>query len=67
MGQSGPQTGSDRSSIPDHEGAPEKVIISPIPIDSVSDVSSIDKLLELADGEEWNIDAQVRSLQIAAV
>lgn len=67
MGQSGPQTGSDRSSNPDHEAVPDKVIISPIPIDSVSDVSSIDKLLELADGDEWNIDAQVRSLQIAAV
>ncbi len=66
MGQSGPTSGSERSSIPDLE-APEKVIISPLPIDSVSDVSSIDKLLELADGEAWNIDAQVRSLQIAAV
>ena len=66
MGQSSGHPGADRRSIPDVEVA-EKVIIAPAPVDSVSDVSSIDKLLELADGEEWNIDAQVRSLQIAAV
>ncbi|MEO8798204.1 MAG: hypothetical protein ABI551_09990, partial [Polyangiaceae bacterium] len=43
------------------------MIIAPASLDSASDIASIDKLLELADGEEWNIDAQVRSLQIAAV
>ncbi len=65
MGQSG-QSGADRRSIPDSEDV-EKVIIAPASLDSASDIASIDKLLELADGEEWNIDAQVRSLQIAAV
>ncbi|MGH7283517.1 MAG: hypothetical protein ACRELY_18480, partial [Polyangiaceae bacterium] len=66
MGQSSGHPGADRRSIPDVEVA-EKVIIAPASVDSASDISSIDKLLELADGEEWNIDAQVRSLQMAAV